>query len=85
MKRFCTFTHKEAGIPYLVMSWSQPLRTKTEMETMAAYLDAIFKSFPRAGTKAFVVELEQASTPNILKGLRESALYLRKAEYLFPD
>lgn len=171
----CITAHKEAGIPYLVMSWSQPLRTKTEMETMAAYLDAIgkkcreegirfgyhshshefqvvdgttmldvfatqtrpenvflqmdvywavmagvspveyllkypgryellhikdqheigqsgmvgfdaiFKSFPRAGTKAFVVELEQASTPNILKGLRESALYLRKAEYLFPD
>ena len=171
----CIAAHKEAGIPYLVMSWSQPLRTKTEMETMAAYLDAIgkkcreegirfgyhshshefqvvdgttmldvfatqtrpenvflqmdvywavmagvspveyllkypgryellhikdqheigqsgmvgfdaiFKSFPRAGTKAFVVELEQASTPNILKGLRESALYLRKAEYLFPD
>jgi sugar phosphate isomerase/epimerase len=39
--------------------------------------DAIFKAFPRAGTKAFVVEMEQASTPNILKGLRESALYLR--------
>ncbi len=171
----CIAAHKEAGIPYLVMSWSQPLRTKTEMETMAAYLDAIgkkcreegirfgyhshshefqvvdgttmldvfatqtrpenvflqmdvywavmagvspveyllkypgryellhikdqheigqsgmvgfdaiFKAFPRAGTKAFVVELEQASTPNILKGLRESALYLRKAKYLFPD
>ncbi len=39
--------------------------------------DAIFKAFPRAGTKAFVVELEQASTPNILKGVRESAIYLR--------
>ena len=43
--------------------------------------DAIFKAFPRAGTKAFVVELEQASTPNILKGLRESALYLRNAKF----
>jgi sugar phosphate isomerase/epimerase len=43
--------------------------------------DAIFKAFPRAGTKAFVVELEQASTPNILKGLRESALYLRKSRF----
>ena len=43
--------------------------------------DAIFKAFPRAGTKAFVVELEQASTPNILKGLRESALYLRNAAF----
>ncbi len=41
--------------------------------------------FPSYSTKAFVVELEQASTPNILKELRESALYLRKAEYLFPD
>ena len=159
--------HKAAGFPYLVMSWSQPLQTRSEMETMAAYLDAIgakcreagirfgyhshshefveadgttmfdtfttltkpenvflqmdvfwavmagaspveyfnkypgryellhikdkheigqsgmvgfdaiFRAFPRAGTKAFVVEMEQASTPNILKGLRESALYLR--------
>ena len=164
-------SHKAAGIPYLVMSWSQPLQTRAEMETMAAYLDAIgekcrqagirfgyhshshefrtvdgttmfdcfatqtdpervflqmdvywavmagvspveymlkypgryelmhikdqheigqsgmvgfdaiFRAFPRAGTKAFVVELEQASTPNILKGLRESALYLRKANF----
>ena len=159
--------HKAAGFPYLVMYWSQPLQTRTEMETMAAYLDAIgakcreagirfgyhshshefvqadgttmfdsfatltkpenvflqmdvfwavmagaspveyfnkypgryellhikdryeigqsgmvgfdaiFRAFPRAGTKAFVVEMEQASTQNILKGLRESALYLR--------
>lgn len=43
--------------------------------------DAIFRAFPRAGTKAFVVELEQASTPNILRGLRESALYLRNASF----
>ena len=42
--------------------------------------DAIFKTFSLAGTKAFVVELEQASTPNILKGLRESALYLRNTK-----
>ncbi len=163
----CISAHKAAGIPYLVMSWSQPLESKKQMETMAAYLDAIgakcreagirfgyhchshefrpvdgttmldvfatqtkpenvfiqmdvfwavaagvspveymlkypgryelmhikdkyeigqsgmvgfdaiFKAFPRAGTKGFVVELEQASTPNILRGLRESALYLR--------
>ena len=162
--------HKAAGIPYLVMSWSQPLQNRKEMETMAAYLDAIgakcrmagirfgyhchsheykltdgttmldvfasntkpenvfiqmdvywavlagvspveymrkypgryellhikdqheigqsgmvgfdaiFKAFSLAGTKAFVVELEQASTPNILKGLRESALYLRNTK-----
>ena len=167
----CIDAHKAAGIPYLVMSWSQPLRTKAQMATTAAYLDAIgakcraagirfgyhshshefaqvegttmfdefasgtkpenvffqmdvywavmagvspveyfnkypgryellhikdkyelgqsgmvgfdaiFKAFPRAGTKAFVVELERASTPNILKGLRESALYLRNAQF----
>ena len=167
----CIDAHKAAGIPYLVMSWSQPLQTKAQMSTTAAYLDAIgakcraaglrfgyhshshefkqtdgttmfdvfasetkpenlfmqmdvywavvggaspveymtrypgrfelmhikdkyelgqsgmvgfdaiFKAFSRAGTKAFVVELEQASTPNILKGLRESALYLRNAKF----
>ena len=167
----CIAAHKAAGIPYLVMAWSDPLRSKAQMSTTAAYLDAIgakcraagirfgyhshshefnqadgttmfdvfasetkpenlflqmdvywavmagvspveyfnkypgryellhikdkyelgqsgmvgfdaiFKAFPRAGTKAFVVELEQASTPNILKGLRESALYLRNAKF----
>lgn len=44
--------------------------------------DAIFNNFTKAGVQAFVVELEQASTPNILKGLRESALYLRRAEFV---
>ena len=167
----CIAAHKAAGIPYLVMSWSQPLRSKEQMSTTAAYLDAIgakcraagirfgyhshshefnpadgttmfdvfvsetrpenlflqmdvywavmagvspveyfnkypgrfellhikdkyelgqsgmvgfdaiFKAFPRAGTKGFIVELERASTPNILKGLRESALYLRNATF----
>ena len=167
----CIAAHKAAGIPYLVMSWSQPLKTKAEMEAMAAYLDAIgakcreagirfgyhchsqeyekadgttmidvfatntkpenvfiqmdvywavmagvspveylqkypgryelihvkdkyeigqsgmvgfdaiFRAFQRAGTKGFVVELEEASTPNILRGLRESAIYLRKASF----
>ena len=167
----CIEAHKAAGIPYLVMSWSQPLKTKAQMSVMAAYLDAvgarcraagirfgyhchsheyrpadgttmvdvfaaetrpenvfiqmdvywaviagvspveymlkypgryellhikdknelgrsglvgfdaIFGAFPQAGTKAFVVELEEASTPNILKGLRESALYLRNAAF----
>ena len=167
----CIAAHKAAGIPYLVMSWSQPLQTKAQMSTTAKYLDAIgakcraagirfgyhshshefnpaggttmfdefisntkpenvffqmdvywavmagvspveyfnkypgrfeilhikdkyelgqsgmvgfdaiFKAMPRAGTKAFVVELERASTPNILKGLRESALYLRNAAF----
>lgn len=168
----CIAAHQAAGIPRLVMSWSQPLQTKAEVETMAAYLnaigekcqkagirfgyhshshefrkvedttmmdyfishtdpdkvffemdvywavvggaspveymqkyagrfellhikdkheigqsgmvgfDAIFRNMPKAGTQAFVVELEEASTPNILKGLRESALYLRNATCL---
>lgn len=39
--------------------------------------DAIFRNFKVAGTRSFVVELERASTPNILRGLRHSALYLR--------
>ena len=43
--------------------------------------DAIFRNFRKAGTEAFIVEMEEASTPNILKGLRESALYLRNASY----
>ena len=43
--------------------------------------DAIFRNFKTAGTQAFVVEMEEASTPNILKGLRESALYLRNSSY----
>ncbi|MCR5709298.1 MAG: sugar phosphate isomerase/epimerase [Bacteroidales bacterium] len=163
----CIKAHLAAGIPYLVMSWSQPLETKAELATMAAYLDAIgkkcreaglrfgyhshshefrkvddttmmdyfishtdpenvffemdvywaviggaspveymqkypgrfellhikdkheigqsgmvgfdaiFRNMPKAGTRAIVVEMEEASSPNILKGLRESALYLR--------
>lgn len=52
---------------------------------LICYMTFAQHPFPSYSTKAFVVELEQASTPNILKGLRESALYLRKAEYLFPD
>ena len=43
--------------------------------------DAIFRNFDKAGTKAIVIEMEEASTPNILKGLRESALFLRNAPY----
>lgn len=39
--------------------------------------DAIFRNFDKGGTKCFVVEMEEASSSNILKGLRESALYLR--------
>ena len=168
----CIEAHKKAGVPRLVMSYSQKLSTEAELKTMAAYLneigrrcnqagirfgyhnhahefekvagttmmdyfiantdpqnvfiemdvywavvggaapveymqkypgrfellhikdkkeigqsgmvgfDAIFRNFKKAGTTAFVVEMEEASTPNILKGLRESALYLRNASYV---
>ncbi len=44
--------------------------------------EPIFRNMSVAGTKGFVVELEFASTPNILQGLRESALYLRHAPYV---
>jgi sugar phosphate isomerase/epimerase len=43
--------------------------------------EPIFRNFGNAGTTAFVVEMEEASTPNILRGLRESALYLRNSKY----
>lgn len=43
--------------------------------------EPIFRNMKTAGTEEFVVELEYASTPNILQGLRESALYLRHAPY----
>ena len=47
--------------------------------------EPIFRNFDRAGTKGYIVELEGASTPNILKGLRESILYLRNAQYVKAD
>ena len=168
----CIAAHKAAGIPRIVMSWSQPLASEADLRTTAAYLnavgrrcreagvrfgyhshshefkevagttmedyfiahtapenvffqmdvywavmagvspvaymkkypgrfellhikdqyeigqsgmvgfEAIFRNFGVAGTKGYVVELEQASTPNILQGLRESALYLRNAPYV---
>lgn len=171
----CIAAHKAASVPYLVMSYSQPLSSEAELKTMAAYLDAIgkkcreagirfgyhshshefrkvgettmmdwfiahtapenvffemdvywavvggvspveymrkypgrfellhikdkyeigqsgmvgfepiFKNFGTAGTRGYIVELEQASTPNILKGLRESILYLRNASYVKED
>lgn len=43
--------------------------------------DAIFRNSAVAGARAFVVEMEDASSPNILKGLRQSALYLRNANF----
>ena len=171
----CIAAHKAAGIPRIVMSWSQPLNDEGQLKTMAAYLDAIgkkcreagvqfgyhshshefkavagttmmdyfishtapenvffemdvywavmagvspvaymkkypgrfellhikdqfeigqsgmvgfeaiFRNFGVAGTKSYIVEMEYASTPNILKGLRESALYLRNAPYVKPS
>lgn len=168
----CIQAHKKAGIPRLVMSYSQKLSSEAELKVMAEYLDAIghkcnaagirfgyhnhdhefhkvagttmmdyfiqhtspenvfiemdvywavvggaapveymqkypgrfevlhikdkreigqsgmvgfepvFRNFGKAGTTSFVVEMEEASSPNILKGLRESALYLRNATYL---
>ena len=167
----CIETHKKAGVPRLVMSYSQKLSNEQELKVMAEYLDAIgakcnaagirfgyhnhaheferigdttmidyflantdpekvfvemdvywavvggaapvdymnkypgrfevlhikdkreigqsgmvgfepiFRNFPKAGTEAIVVEMEDASSPNVLKGLRESALYLRNAKY----
>ena len=47
--------------------------------------EAIFKNAARAGMQAYVVEMEYAHTPNVLRGLRESALYLRNAPYVQAD
>lgn len=44
--------------------------------------EPIFKAFEKAGVKGFVVDIDQTSTPNALKGVRESALYLRHADYV---
>ena len=171
----CIAAHKAAGVRYLAMSYSPPLKSEAEIKTYAAYLDAIgakcnaagirfgyhshsheyakvgdttmmdgyisntkrenvffemdvywaviggaspveyFNKYPgrfevlhikdkyeigqsgmvgfeaifnnaaRAGMKDYVVELEYASTPNILKGLRESALFLRNSSYVKPS
>jgi Tol biopolymer transport system component len=171
----CIAAHKAAGVRYLAMSYSPPLKTEAEIKTYAAYLDAIgakcnaagirfgyhshnheyakvgnttmmdgyisntkpenvffemdvywaviggaspveyFNKYPgrfevlhikdkyeigqsgmvgfeaifnnaaRAGMKEYVVEVEYASTRNILKGLRESALFLRNSSYVKPS
>ena len=171
----CIAAHKAAGVKYLAMSYSPPLKSEEEIKTYAAYLDAIgakcnaagirfgyhshsheyakvgnttmmdgyisntkpenvffemdvywaviggaspveyFNKYPgrfevlhikdkyeigqsgmvgfeaifnnaaKAGMKDYVVELEYASTPNILKGLRESALFLRNSSYVKPS
>ena len=43
--------------------------------------DAIFANFRVAGTEQYIVEVEDASTPNVLRGLRQSAIYIRKAPF----
>ena len=43
--------------------------------------EAIFNNLKTAGTKEFVVEMEESST-HTLQGLRESALYLRNASFV---
>ena len=47
--------------------------------------EAIFNNARKAGMQAYVVELESASTPNILRGLRQSALYIRNAPFVLPE
>ena len=47
----CIAAHKAAGVPYLVMSYSQQLSSETELKTMAAYLDAIGKKCREAGIR----------------------------------
>lgn len=47
--------------------------------------DAIFKNFDSAGTAEYVVEMEGSSSGDILAGLKESAEYLLKADYVKPS
>lgn len=44
--------------------------------------DAIFKNMDVAGTKHWILELEQASTPDILKGMKESIDYIKAAKFV---
>lgn len=44
--------------------------------------DAIFANFRIAGTEQYIVEVEDASTPNVLRGLRQCAIYIRKAPFV---
>ena len=44
--------------------------------------EPIFRNFKVGGTTSFVVEMEDSSSGNILRGLRESALFLRNASYV---
>lgn len=44
--------------------------------------DAIFNNASKAGMQYWVVELEHASTPDIMKGMKESIDYLKKAKFV---
>lgn len=44
--------------------------------------DAIFNNAAKAGLNAWIVELEHASTPNILEGMKQSADYLKAAKFV---
>lgn len=44
--------------------------------------DAIFNNTDKAGTENIIVELEHASTPDIMKGMKESVDYLLKAKFV---
>lgn len=44
--------------------------------------EPIFNAFAKAGVKDYVVDIDHTSTPNALKGVRESALFLRHADYV---
>ncbi|MDY4554778.1 MAG: sugar phosphate isomerase/epimerase, partial [Prevotella sp.] len=44
--------------------------------------DAIFNNFDVAGAKGWVLELEHASTPDIMKGMKESIEYIKNAKFV---
>lgn len=44
--------------------------------------DAIFNNFDKAGAKGWVLELEHASTPDIMQGMKESIEYIKNAKFV---
>jgi len=44
--------------------------------------DAIFNNYDKAGLQHIVVELEHASTPDIMEGMKESVDYLKAAKFV---
>lgn len=44
--------------------------------------DAIFKHIKQAGVQAIVAEIEQYSTPNVMKSVKESLEYLQEADFV---